>query len=44
MVTNTDRARLVTLINDGAQLVDVLPRREYEAQHIPGAINIPLRN
>ena len=27
---------------DGAQIVDVLPSKEYSEQHIPGAINIPL--
>ena len=43
MFTNIDRARLLDLIEDGAQIVDVLPEREYTAQHIPGAINIPLK-
>jgi rhodanese-related sulfurtransferase len=43
MVANIDRAQLVALIDEGAQLVDVLPESEYEAQHIPGAINIPLK-
>jgi rhodanese-related sulfurtransferase len=28
---------------EGAQLVDVLPQDEYEEEHLPGAINIPLR-
>ena len=28
---------------EGAQLVDVLPREEYEDEHLPGAINFPLR-
>ena len=27
----------------GAQLGDVLAAREYETEHIPGAINIPLK-
>jgi rhodanese-related sulfurtransferase len=31
------------LIKEGAQLVDVLPPREYEEEHLPGAINIPLK-
>jgi len=26
----------------GAALVEVLPAEEYEAEHLPGAINIPL--
>jgi len=25
-----------------AQLVEVLPAEEYEAEHLPGAVNIPL--
>jgi rhodanese-related sulfurtransferase len=28
---------------EGAQLIDVLPREEYEDEHLPGAINIPLK-
>ena len=28
---------------EGAQLVDVLPREEYEDEHLPRAINIPLK-
>lgn len=31
------------LKEDGAQLLEVLPAEEYEEQHLPGAINIPLR-
>jgi rhodanese-related sulfurtransferase len=31
------------LLAAGAQLVEVLPRQEYEELHLPGAINIPLR-
>ena len=27
----------------GAQLVEVLPRREYDEQHLPGAISLPLK-
>jgi rhodanese-related sulfurtransferase len=29
---------------EGAQLVEVLPREEYEDEHLPGAINIPLKD
>ena len=29
--------------DEGAQLVDVLPREEYEEEHLPGAISIPLK-
>lgn len=31
------------LLGEGAQLVDVLPREEYEDEHLPGAISIPLK-
>ena len=30
------------LIDAGAQVVDVLSRKEYEDSHIPGAIHMPL--
>ena len=30
------------LLEQGAQLVEVLPRQEYEEEHLPGAMNIPL--
>lgn len=32
------------LVDQGAQLVEVLPLREYEAEHLPSAINIPLKS
>ncbi len=31
------------MIDQGAQLVEVLPPAEYEDEHLPGAINIPLK-
>ncbi|MGH2530570.1 MAG: rhodanese-like domain-containing protein [Actinomycetota bacterium] len=31
------------LLQDGVQLVEVLPAKEYEEDHLPGAINLPLR-
>ncbi len=43
MVTDIDRKLLIDLIGQGAQVVDVLPEREYGERHIPGAVNIPLR-
>jgi rhodanese-related sulfurtransferase len=39
-INRNDVQRLVTA---GAQLVDVLPRTEYETLHLQGAINIPLK-
>ena len=43
MPTGIDRSRLQELLAAGAQLVEVLPRDEYEDEHLPGAINIPLK-
>ena len=43
MPTVIDRHALQQLVQQGAQLVDVLAMREYEREHIPGAINIPLK-
>ncbi len=31
------------MLADGAQLVDVLPADEYTAEHLPGAISLPLK-
>lgn len=31
------------LMGQGAQIVDVLPAREYGEDHLPGAVNLPLR-
>ena len=38
-----DRAETERLISEGAQLVEVLPAKEYGEAHIPGAINLPLK-
>jgi rhodanese-related sulfurtransferase len=43
MVTDIDRYTLLELIESGAQIVDVLPERECDSGHIPGAVNIPLK-
>lgn len=32
------------LLSAGAQLVEVLPQREYVEEHLPGAVNIALRD
>jgi rhodanese-related sulfurtransferase len=31
------------LLDAGAQLVEVLPQEEYDEEHLPGAVNIPLK-
>lgn len=36
------RAEVQRLAADGAQIVDVLGREEYEESHLPGAISLPL--
>lgn len=43
MPTPVDREQFRALANAGAQIVEVLPRDEYEDMHLPGAINIPLK-
>jgi rhodanese-related sulfurtransferase len=35
--------RLQRLIGEGAQVVEVLPVEEFTEFHVPGAINIPLK-
>jgi rhodanese-related sulfurtransferase len=32
------------LVDEGAQVVEVLPPREYAEEHLPGAVNIPLKS
>jgi rhodanese-related sulfurtransferase len=39
-----DREELENLLANGAQLVEVLPREEFEEEHLPGAINISLKD
>jgi rhodanese-related sulfurtransferase len=43
MPTEIDRSQLQRLLELGAQLVEVLPADEYEEDHLPGAIRLPLR-
>jgi rhodanese-related sulfurtransferase len=38
-----DRAGVQRLLAEGAHLVEVLPATEYEDEHLPGAVNIPLK-
>jgi rhodanese-related sulfurtransferase len=38
-----DREEVQQLVANGAQLVEVLPPSEYREDHLPGAINLPLR-
>ncbi len=43
MPTAIFRDEVRRLVEEGAQLVDVLSRQEYEDEHLPRAINIPLK-
>ena len=43
MPKEIDRDQVRRLLEQGAQLVEVLPADEYEEDHLPGAINLPLR-
>ena len=43
MPTEIHRDEVRRLAASGAQLVEVLPAREYEDEHIASAINIPLK-
>jgi rhodanese-related sulfurtransferase len=44
MPTNIDRHQVQRLCEEGAQLIEVLPAEVYEDEHLPGAINIPLKH
>ena len=37
------REEVRKLVAEGAQLVEVLPSPDYEEDHLPGAIHLPLR-
>jgi rhodanese-related sulfurtransferase len=43
MPREVDREEVQRLMESGAQLVEVLPSTEYDEDHLPGAINLPLR-
>ncbi len=44
MPTTIDRDELQRLVDqDQAQLLEVLPRHEYDQAHLPGAISLPLK-
>jgi rhodanese-related sulfurtransferase len=44
MPTPIDNEQLRSLLDEGvAQLVEVLPAEEYNDEHIPGAISLPLK-
>ena len=44
MPTVIQREDVQRLVEAGAQLVEVLPRDEYEKEHLPGAVSLPLES
>ncbi len=44
MATIIDIDEVQRMVQDGAQLVDVLPEREYGEEHLRGAISLPLKS
>jgi len=44
MATRIDNDALRSLLDRGdVQLVEVLPAEEYEEEHLPGAISLPIK-
>jgi rhodanese-related sulfurtransferase len=43
MPTRIGRDGLRELTGQGAQLVEVLPADDYDWAHLPGAVNLPLK-
>jgi rhodanese-related sulfurtransferase len=41
-VNRIDLDRVIELQKQGAQIVEVLSRHQFQEQHIPGAISLPL--
>jgi len=44
MPISIERHELLVLLESGAQLVEVLPRAEYDEEHLPSAIHLPLKS
>jgi phage shock protein E len=44
MPKDIHRDEVQRLVASGAQLVEILPSPEYEEDHLPGAIHLPLRH
>jgi len=44
MPTAIGRAELQRLVDAGAQLAEVLPQDEYDEEHLPGALHLPLKS
>ena len=44
MPVSIGRDQVIELIAGGAQLVEALPSHEYEEEHLPGAIHLPIKS
>lgn len=44
MPTSIARAEVQRLVADGAPLCEVLDAEEYDEEHLPGAIHLPLKS
>jgi rhodanese-related sulfurtransferase len=44
MTSAIDAHRVRELVAAGVQLVEVLPKAEFDEEHLPGAISIPLKS
>ena len=43
MPVDINHGEVRRLAEAGAQIVEVLPAEEYASEHLPGAINLPLK-
>ena len=43
MPERIEHAEMQRLVDEGAQVVEVLPEPEFTELHLPGAVNIPLK-
>ena len=43
MPVEVNRTDVLRMVGEGAQLVEVLPQAEYDDEHLPGAVSIPLK-
>ena len=44
MPSEISSPRVQELVEHGAHLLEVMPEKEYEEEHLPKAINIPLKH
>ena len=43
MPTRIEIGELRSLMDRGAQVVEVLPQEEYDEEHLPGALSVPVK-